>query len=146
VGPIGHQKKGTDSCLFTLIGRRSDQDLSRPRTVKLAEENGLPRPENGPALFNEDGLRRPEKGGFDVGGGVSLRMPVTVGERDDPVQDGKDVSLNIRVGILIDRDRRGRVGHKEMADAVFDPRFPDCRRDTLRDVDHLAPGRRPDGQ
>ena len=81
-----------------------------------------------------------------MGGGVSLRMSVMVRERYDPVQGGKDVPLNVRVGILIDRDRRGRVGHKEMADSVFDSHFPDCRRDTPRDVNHLAPGRRPDGQ
>ena len=81
--------------MLFLIGRRSDQDLSRPWTVELAEENGLPCPENGPALFNEDDLRRPEKGGLDVGGGVSLRMPVTVGQRDDPIQGGKDVPLNV---------------------------------------------------
>ena len=36
-----------------------------------------------------------------MGGGVSLRMPVTVGERDDPVQRGKDVPLNVRVAFSL---------------------------------------------
>ena len=75
-----------------------------------------------------------------MGGGVSLRMPVTVGERDDPVQGGKDVPRDVRVGILIDRDRRGRVGHKETADSVLIPvsRIAAATRSVMSIISHRA--------
>lgn len=81
-----------------------------------------------------------------MGGGVSLPMPVVVGNRDEPVQSGQDIPRNIRVCVLVDRDRRRGVGDKEMTDPVFDPAFPDDFRDVTRDVDHLASLRGSDGQ
>ena len=75
-----------------------------------------------------------------MGGGVSLRMPVMAGKRYEPVQGRKDILRNIRIGVLVDRDRCCGMGDKEMADPVFDPAFPDILRDATRDVDHLTSG------
>ena len=75
-----------------------------------------------------------------MGGGVSLRMPVMVGKRDEPIQGCEDIPWNIRVGVLVDRDRRRGVGDKDMADPVFNPAFPDFLCDATRDVDQLTSG------
>ena len=75
-----------------------------------------------------------------MGGGVSFRMLVMVGKRDESIQGCEDIPWNIRVGVLVDRDRRRGVRDKNMADPVFDPAFPDFLRDATRDVDHLTAG------
>jgi hypothetical protein len=75
-----------------------------------------------------------------VGGGVFLRMPVVVGERDDAVEGRKNVPRDIGIGVLVDRDRRGGVRDKNMADPLRDPALQDQRRYAARDVNHIEPG------
>lgn len=81
-----------------------------------------------------------------MGGGISFRMPVVVGKRDDPIEGRNDILRDVRVGILIDCDRRRSVRDKNLAESFPDPAFSNSFRYELRNVDHLAPGLGSDGE
>ena len=71
-------------------------------------------------------------------GGITFRMPVVVGNRDDPIKGCKDVPRDVRVGILIDGDRRRRMRDKNLAESFSDPAFSNPFRYEFRNIDHFT--------
>src|SRR3990172_5120889 len=107
--------KGLNSCR----GDQLYQDLSRPRSIKFAEKNGLPDAKDKSPLLHKYCLRRAEKGRFDVGVGIPLSVPVTAGSRHKSGYGRQYVCRHIGIGIFIDRDCGRRMGNKNMAKPAF---------------------------
>src|SRR5438067_2955310 len=86
--------------------------------VELAEEDSLPATEQQLAVGEGDGDARADERGLDVRVGVLLAVAEAHAVlRDERAQGVEHVARNVRVGVLVDRQARGRVAHVEVADA-----------------------------
>jgi hypothetical protein len=109
---------------FLIGGDNFDQDVAAPWAVELGEEDTLPCPQHQPTVFNEQHSGISQKAGFDMGRRIALGMAIVFMLRRDSIKLGGDVRHDSGVGVLIDQDTGGGMGHKDVAKAVFNAAFP----------------------
>jgi hypothetical protein len=126
---------GADS--VSVSGYYFDQDVAAPGTVELAKENTLPRPQHQSAVFNEQHTRITYQAGFDMRRRVPLGMAVVFVLRRDGIKLRGNVRHNSGVGVLIDQNAGGGVGHKDVTNAVFYAAATDDITDFPGDVPEL---------
>jgi hypothetical protein len=90
----------------------------------LPEVDGLPGAEGGAAVEDGEGESRRGEGCADVGGhvvrafgGVAVEA---VAVRDEAIQEVLQVGEDLRVGVLLDDQRCGRVAHVQREEALGD--------------------------
>src|SRR5437899_4845733 len=123
-----------------------DAHLDAPRAwaVPLTQERGLPGAEGQLAVTHRGGARRSDEDGLDMGVGVALRMLERGFFGHQLAEMGFDVDRHVRIGALIDRHPRGRVGDEDVTYPILNARALDHLGHALGDVDELSPSRSPD--
>src|SRR3990172_10751289 len=109
------------------------------RAVELAEEDRLPGAEHQPSVFHHHGLGYPDDARFYMGRRVAFGVAVVVFKGDHLAQFFQNVASHIRIGIFVDRYRRGRMGHVEVTHAGADSALRYQPLYALRDIDQLCP-------
>jgi hypothetical protein len=117
-----------------------DQDATATGTIELGEENPLPRPQDESAIFNKQRPGVPQQAGFDMGWRVALGMAVVLMLRRDGIELAGNIFDNSGVGVLIDQDAGGGVGHKDVTKSVFNAAFSNDIPDFSGDIPELDPG------
>jgi hypothetical protein len=74
----------------------------------------LPGAQDQNAVFDEDLLAAADERTLGMGIGVALGVTKAgIGSRDHLVEGQKDIVDHVRIGVLIDRDRGGRMGTRQ---------------------------------
>jgi hypothetical protein len=110
---------------FLVSGNYFNQDATAPRTIELGKENALPCPQHQLTFFNEQRSRIPHKAGFDMRRCIPLGMAIVFMLRRDGIKLRGDVRHDRGVGVLIDQDAGGGMGHEDITNTAFDATFPD---------------------
>jgi len=92
-------------------------EFSISGAVEFTEKNTLPGSQNQPGIINPDHLRGTEHRGFDMGRGITFKMPVIIGLRHKGIQYVQNVAFNGRVGIFIDRYGGRGMRYEKHADS-----------------------------
>jgi hypothetical protein len=89
--------------------------------IKLSEKDTLPGTQNQIAVFDEQCLGIAQERGLDMRRGVALPVAVFIVLGNHHVQLCRNIGGDVRVGMFIDHDSGGGMGHKNVTDAAFNP-------------------------
>ena len=117
-----------------LIADDSNGRVTLARSVVIGEEDPLPGTKNELAVTHRKRYVVPCQHGFYVRVGISLLVPEFVVARYELSELSDQISLHIRVCVLVDEHARGRVEHRDDADAAGDLRARHRRAHARGDV------------
>src|SRR5713226_163004 len=120
--------------------RRSVADHSYGRatitwSVEFREVNALPCADHELAVAYRKRHSASHEYRLDVRGRISLGVAEFLVPRNKLVEEIEQVALHVGVGVLVDEQTGGRVGHADGADAVPDLRTGDRGAHASRDID-----------
>ena len=97
--------------------------FARARAVELTEIDALPDTEQQLPVLDENGLARADGRAFQMRIRVPLSVPERRAVRERRVKAERQVMLHVRVGVLVDRDRAGRVRAENDRNAALNARL-----------------------
>src|SRR2546429_2409452 len=123
--------------MVRLIADDGDRRAPLAWTIELRDVDPLPCPERDGPVAHREGHRIADEHGLHVRRPVPFGVRVLRAAWHRALECREEVPLDVRIGILVDEDRSGRVRHGHRDDSVLDLRTRDGRLDTWRDVDGL---------
>src|SRR2546430_9080529 len=124
--------------LSFLTRNHANEHGARARAIEFAEIDRLPRAEHQLAVLDEGHRRAADQARQDVRRRIALGVEIFAGGRNHPLERRQHVATDVRIGVFVDADARGRMGHEEMTDAAHHTDLAERPADGSRDVDDLA--------
>lgn len=126
--------------LFLPSPHKLNPNLSFSWTIKLHKVDPLPGTELKLAILYDKHLREPDKRSFDMGIGVPLGMVKPRLLRNKFFEKSIHICFDIGIGVLIYRDRRGRVRTINQKQSILPVIISNNLLHLNGDIDYLVTG------
>ena len=136
----------------TVVGRRRtmwsplsicddfDPQVAAARTVKFAQKNTLPPPQDEPSIVDQQRLRVPDHRSLQVSVTIPVIVVIVAITRSQQLEEVVEVPLKTGIIIFVDQEGGGRVRHEEETGATLHPGLGHDLLDEICDVLELHPG------